>query len=185
MNNRILISLLAGAAALAPATAAEAATASATINANISHPVQLTGGGTMAFGTILTPNTATYSGTFTVGAAATQTGTFCASGFTCSGTPAAALFNIQGTRTTNIGINIPLAITLTLQGYTGGGATPTLTVNTTNSLVGNNGTGNYTIQLANSGQPGTNFYVGGAMTVTQATVEGTYAGTFTVTADYN
>jgi len=185
MNKSILIPLAMAVSAFVAPGAAEAATASAQVNANISHPVQLTGGGTMAFGTILTPTSATYSGTFTVAPAASQTGTFCAASFTCSGTPAAALFNIQGTRTTNIGINIPLTITLTLQGYTGGGTTPTLTVNTTNSLVSNNATGNYTIQLPNSGQPGTNFYVGGAMTVTQATVDGTYAGTFNITADYN
>ena len=180
-----LLVTAAAAAALAFAPAASAATTSVTIKANVLKPVQLTGGGTMDFGTILTPSSATYSGTFTIAPAASQTGTFCAAGFSCSGTPASALFNIQGTNKTNIGINIPLTVTLTLQNYTGGGTTPTLVLNTTNSLAANNGTGTYTIQLPNSGQPGRDFFLGGAMTVTQATVGGSYAGTFTVTADYN
>lgn len=185
VKHSILISLAATAGALLLPAQAQAATANATISASITRPVQLTGGGTLAFGAILTPSTATYSGTFTVAATATQTGTYCASGFTCSGTPQAAAFNIQGTNKTNIGINIPLTVTLTLQNYTGGGATPTITATTTNSLVANNGTGSYTVQLPNSGAPGLNFYVGGAMTVSQATTDGTYAGTFTITADYN
>ena len=41
------------------------------------------------------------------------------------------------------------------------------------------------MSLPNSGAPGTNFYVGGNATITQATVEGSYSATFTVTANYN
>lgn len=179
----MMLALAAG--TLGGARPADAATATATINAKISRPVQLTGGGTISFGSILTPSTSTYSGTFTIAAAASQTGTYCASGFTCSGTPAAATFNVQGTNKTNIGINIPLTVTLTLQNYTGTGTIPTLAVTTANSLAANNGTGSYTIQLSNSGAPGQDFYIGGALTVDQATIDGTYAGTFTITADYN
>ena len=40
------------------------------------------------------------------------------------------------------------------------------------------------MQLPNSGSPGLNFYVGGSVTIDQATVGGSYQGTFTVTADY-
>lgn len=172
------------ASGLAPA-AAQAATTSATVKAAVRKPITLTGGGTLDLGTILTPSAGTFSGTFTVAPASTQTGTFCASGFSCSGTPAAAMFNIQGTKSNNVGINIPLTITLSLIGYTGGGATPTMTLNTSNSLSANNGTGSYTIQLPNSGTPGLDFYIGGSMTITQATVSGDYSGTITVTADYN
>ncbi|MEO6432753.1 MAG: DUF4402 domain-containing protein [Sphingomicrobium sp.] len=165
--------------------AAHAVTTTATVKAAVLKPITLTGGGTIDLGTILTPSTATFSGTFTVLAAATQTGTFCASGFSCSGTPAAAMFNIQGTKSNNIGLNIPLTVTLSLTGYTGGGATPTITLNTVNSVSANNATGAYTIQLPNSGTPGLDFYIGGALTLTQATSSGNYSGTVTVTADYN
>ena len=48
MNKSILIPLAMAVSAFVAPGAAEAATASAQVNANISHPVQLTGGGTMA-----------------------------------------------------------------------------------------------------------------------------------------
>ena len=183
MNQKFLFAA-AGAFALFAATPASAATTTATIKASILKPVQLTGGGTLDLGTILTPSLASFTGTFTVAPAASQTGTFCASGFSCTGSPAAAMLNIQGTKA-NIGLNIPLTVVLTLQNYTGGGTTPTMTIATTNSVATNNTTGSYTMQVPNSGVPGLDFYVGGSLTVTQATIGGSYAGTFTVTADYN
>ena len=171
------------AAALLPATAANAATASATAKANVLKPLQMTGGGTVDFGTIVTPSAATFSGTFTIDAAASQTSTYCASGFACSGTPAAAKFNLQGTNNNNITLNVPTSVTLTLQGATG--TPPTLTFVTRNSISAtNSANGNYTIQLPNSGFPGLDIYVGGNVTINQATVGGSYQGTFTVTADY-
>ena len=177
----VLIAL--AAATILPASAANAASASATAKANVLKPLQMTGGGTVDFGTIVTPSAATFSGTFTIDAAAAQTSTFCASGFACSGTPAAALFNLQGTSQNNITLNVPTSVTLTLQGATG--TPPTLTFVTRNSVSAtNSATGNYTITLPNSGFPGRNIYVGGSVTITEATVGGNYQGTFTVTADY-
>ena len=41
-----------------------------------------------------------------------------------------------------------------------------------------------TITLPNSGQPGTAFDLGGAITINSSTAEGTYEGTFNVTVDY-
>ncbi len=163
-------------------TGASAATASATAKANVLKPLQMTGGGTVDFGTIVTPSTASFTGTFNIDAAASQTSTYCASGFACSGTPAAAMFNLQGSNNNNITLTVPLTVTLTLQGATG--TPPTLTFVTKHSLAANNGTGNYTIQLPNSGAPGLDFYVGGSVTINQATAGGSYQGTFTVTADY-
>lgn len=182
---RTLFTLAASVAALvAIPAAANAASATATASANIVKPLVMTGGGTLAFGQVITPSTATFSSAFTVQPAATQTGTYCQTGFTCSGTPTAAKFNLQGTNNTPLNLTIPLSVTLTMTGYTGGGTTPTMTIATTNSVATNNASGIYVMQLANSGAPGTDIYVGGAMTVTQATVGGAYAGTFTVTADY-
>ncbi|WP_118858118.1 DUF4402 domain-containing protein [Sphingomonas mesophila] len=170
------------AVAFSPASA-QAATATATAKANVLKPLQMTGGGTVDFGTIVTPSAATFSGTFTIDAAAAQTSTFCASGFACSGTRAAAMFNLQGSNNANITLNVPTTVTLTLQGATG--TPPTLIFTTRNSVSAtNSGTGNYTIQLPNSGQPGRDFYVGGSVTINQSTAGGSYQGTFTVTADY-
>ena len=162
---------------------AQAASANATAKANVLKPLQMTGGGTVDFGTIVTPSTASFSGTFNIDAAASQTSTFCASGFACSGTPAAALFNLQGSNNNNITLNVPTSVTLTLQGATG--TPPTLIFTTRNSVSATNSPGgNYTIQLPNSGSPGYNIYVGGSVTINQATAGGSYQGTFTVTADY-
>lgn len=185
MHMKILLAAAVAIAVIAAPAPANAASTTASVQANVLKPVQLTGGGTLNLGTILTPSAATFSGTFTVAPVATQTGTYCAAGFSCTGTPAAAMFNIQGTNKTNIGLNIPLSVVLTLQSYTGGGTTPTMSITTSNSVSANNSTGVYTMQVPNSGFPGLDFYVGGVLTVTQATVGGSYAGTINVTADYN
>ena len=163
---------------------ASAATATATVTTKIVKPLVMVGGGTIALGTLITPSAATFSNTFTIQPAATQTGTFCQTGFTCSGTPTAAMFNIQGTNNTPLNLTIPLTVTLTNTSWTGGGTTPTMVLNTTNSVSANNGTGVYVMSLPNSGFPGTDFWVGGSLVVTQATAGGSYSGTFTVTADY-
>jgi len=162
--------------------AAQAVTANATVNAKILKPLVLTGGQTLDLGNIITPSTATFTGTFTVDAAATQTTTFCAAAFTCTGTVKSALFNLQGTNNANITFNVPTSVTLSLVGAIG--VPPTLVLTTKNSIAANSGTGNYTITLPNSGSPGKDFYVGGSVTVNELTAAGTYAGTFTVTADY-
>jgi len=166
---------------LLPASA-QAATASASASANVLKPLVLTGGQTISLGSIITPSTATFSGTFTVDPAVSQTTTFCAAGFTCSGTVKSALFNLQGSNNANITFNVPTTVTMTLQGATG--TPPTLLLTTRNSIAPNSGTGNYTITLPNSGSPGRDFYVGGSVTITEATAGGTYQGTFSVTADY-
>lgn len=176
--------VLAAVAFLAASQPAAAATANATVKASVVKPLVMTGGGTINLGTIVTPSSASFSGTFTIQPTATQTGTYCAAGFACSGVPAAAMFNLQGTNKTDINLTIPLSVTMTMVGYTGGGATPTLTLTTRNSVATNNATGIYVMQLPNSGFPGTDFYVGGSVTIDQATVGGSYQGTFTVTADY-
>lgn len=182
---RTFITIAAAAVAtLALPAAAQAATANATTTVKIVKPLVMTGGGTVAFGQLITPSAATFSNTFTVLPAATQTGTYCQTGFTCSGTPAAAMFNMQGTNNTPLNLTIPLSVTMTFVGWTGGGAAPTLTLNTTNSVAANNASGIYVTTLPNSGFPGVDFYVGGSLVVTQVAAGGSYSGTFTVTADY-
>ena len=179
---RTAATALVGLAALLPG-AALAASGTITTKAQVLKPLQMTVGTNVDFGTIVTPSTASFSGTFTIDAADAQTSTFCASGFACSGAPTAAEFNLQGSNNNNITVNIPTTVILTLQGATG--TPPTLTFTTRNSISAtNSGNGNYTIQLPNSGFPGKDFYVGGSVTITQATAGGNYQGSFTVTADY-
>lgn len=178
------IAALALAAALAVPSQAQAASVTAQASAKIVKPLVMTGGGTIALGTLVTPSAATFSNTFTIQPAATQTGAYCQTGFTCSGTPTAAMFNLQGTNNTPLNLTIPLTVTLTNTSWAGGGAAPTMTLNTTNSVAANNGSGVYVMSLPNSGAPGQDFWVGGSVTITQATEGGTYQGTFAVTADY-
>lgn len=180
---RTAVVALAGLAAALPGSAASAASGTITTKASVLKPLQLTVGANVDFGTIVTPSAASFTGTFMIDAAASQTSTFCASGFACTGAPVAAKFNLQGTSNNNITVNIPTTVTLTLQGATG--TPPTLTFATRNSISAtNSGTGNYTIQLPNSGFPGRDFYVGGSVTITETTAGGNYQGSFTVTADY-
>ena len=180
----LLTTAAAAAAIMAIPGQASAATATATATAKIVKPLVMTGGGTLAFGQLITPSAATFSNTFTIAAAATQTGTYCQTGFTCSGTPSAALFNLQGTNNTPLNLTVPLTVTMTNTSWGGPAPIPTVTLTTSNSIAANNGTGVYVMTLPNSGSPGKDFYVGGSMTVTQASEGGSYSGTFTVTADY-
>lgn len=179
-----ILPLAAGlAAVIALPGTAQAANANATARAKVVKPLVMTGGQILDLGTIVTPSTATYSGTFVVDAAASQTSTFCASGFVCSGTVKSAMFNLTGSNNNNITLNVPTTVTLTLQGASG--TPPTITLTTRNSYAAtNSATGNYTITLPNSGSTGVNFYVGGSLTINETVADGTYQGTFTVTADY-
>lgn len=180
----LLVIAAATAAALAIPAQADAATATATATAKIVKPLVMTGGGTLGFGQLIVPSAATFSNTFTIQAAATQTGTYCQTGFTCSGAVSAALFNLQGTNNTPLNLTVPLTVTMTNTSWGGALPVPTLTLTTSNSIAANNATGVYVMTLPNSGSPGKDFYVGGSMTVTQASEGGSYSGTFTVTADY-
>ena len=54
-------------------------------------------------------------------------------------------------------------------------------VGRTITLVLNSGT---SVTLTNSGNPGTDFGIGGRLALTQATQDGSYSGTFSVTANY-
>ena len=85
----------------------------------------------------------------------------------CSGTHRAAIYNVSGTKSQLLTI----AANVTLSD--GAGHNLTLTPDF-----------NGTVTLANSGLPGSDFYVGGSIVLTNATTDGVYTGTFAVTADY-
>jgi len=61
VNSKLILAAAGLFAGLGAAAPANAATTSATIKASILKPVQLTGGGTLDLGTILTPSAATFS----------------------------------------------------------------------------------------------------------------------------
>ncbi|MGE5561759.1 MAG: DUF4402 domain-containing protein [Bacillota bacterium] len=174
MSKFLRLTAMAAAAAVAfTATGAAAApvtaTTDATAKARILRPLQLTSTQNLDLGTIVLSGTGAFSAT--VGISKDGTTFNCDGGsgnVTCSGTHQAAIYNVSGTKSQPVTIaagNVTLG--------DGNGNTLTLTPDF-----------NATLNLSNSGAPGDNFFVGGSITVSDATPDGVYTGTFAVTADY-
>lgn len=89
---------------------------------------------------------------------------------TCSGAVQAAEYDVQGSGQQTVQITAP-NVTLTNQSD----SSQTLTLVTDAPA---------SIKLANSGLPGTNFWIGGSVSLNSNTAPGTYVGTFNVTVDY-
>jgi spore coat protein U-like protein len=89
---------------------------------------------------------------------------------TCTGATSAASYNVQGSKQQVVNISAP---NVTLFNQADSTRTLTLTTDAPSSLT-----------LANSGFPGSNFSIGGSVTVDSTTAAGTYVGTFNVTVDY-
>ena len=96
----------------------------------------------------------------------------CNGGLTCSGTVSPATYKVTGTNNQSVTITKP-AVTLTNLDPTQGGTPLTLNL-----------TGPASVTLPNSGSSGTNFSLGGTMTVPASTKEGTYQGDLAVTVNY-
>lgn len=156
------------AVACAAAAPARAVTPTATVSATIIRPVTLTWVQDLDLGTI-TLGPGTWSGA-TV--AISKTGAFTCTNahVTCTGATKVAQYNVVGTNKQVITINAP-NVTLTNQSD----PTQTLTM-----IVDNPGS----VTLANSGQPGSTFSLGGSITLNSTTAGGVYTGTFNVTVNY-
>jgi hypothetical protein len=89
---------------------------------------------------------------------------------TCSGATKVAQYNVSGSNNQVVHITAP-NVTLVNQGD----ASQRLTL-----VVDSPGA----VTLTNSGPPGSNFSLGGSISVNSSTVGGTYSGTFNVTVDY-
>lgn len=89
---------------------------------------------------------------------------------TCTGATSAASYNVQGSKQQVVTISAP-DVTLVNQAD----LTKTLTLRTDAPS---------SLTLTNSGFPGSDFSIGGSVTVNSTTVAGTYVGTFNVTVDY-
>lgn len=156
----ILLAAIATVACAAPATAAQT---SAVTAVNVIKPVSLTKVHDMDFGTL---TFAGFTGTRTV--TLSRLGVIgCAADIVCSGVAKQARFNLQGTK--------QLTILLSYSGGTLSNGTDSIpfTVN-----------GPASMSLTNSGAPGTDFDVGGSLSVSPTLLGGVYTGTLTVTADY-
>lgn len=88
----------------------------------------------------------------------------------CTGATSAASYKVQGSKQQVVTINAP---NVTLVNQSDSTKTLLLTVDAPPNLT-----------LANSGFPGSDFSIGGSVTLSSGTAAGTYVGTFNVTVDY-
>jgi hypothetical protein len=140
----------------------------ATVSATIVKPLILTSIQNLDLGTIvLGPGSWSNA---TVGIS--RAGAFsCANtNVTCSGATQVAKYNVSGTNNQTVRISAP---NVTLTNQSDPTKTLTLVVDSPGSVV-----------LTNSGPPGTNFALGGSISLSSTTAGGVYAGVFNVTVDY-
>jgi len=160
--------MMVGLAALAAAAPAHAANNVATVQANVVKPLILAWLQDLDLGTIaLGPGTWSNA---TVGISRAGVFSCTNANLICTGATQVARYNVSGTNNRTVLISAP-NVTLVNQGD----PTKTLTM-----VVDNPGSA----LLTNSGPPGTNFSLGGSISLSSTTVSGTYSGTFNVTVDY-
>ena len=161
------IAAVAAAAAACCGAPASGATVNAQAKAQIVKPLAIASVQDLDFGTILL-GPGNWSG---VTVRLSQAGALtCPAPLTCSGATQVAIYNIAGSKQQTIAVSVP---NITLVNQSNPSRTLTLVPDAPS-----------TIQLTNSGNPGTNVPIGGAITVDSTTADGVYSGTFNVTADY-
>jgi hypothetical protein len=155
-------------AALAAAAPAHAANNVAQVQASVVKPLILTSLQNLDLGT-MTLGPGTWSNA-TV--AISKAGTFSCTNANviCTGATQVASYNVSGTNNRTVLISAP---NVTLVNQADPTKTLTLVVDKPASVL-----------LTNSGPPGTNFSLGGSITLSSTTAGGTYSGTFNVTVDY-
>ena len=154
--------------AFAGAGPARAATQTAQVQANVVKPLVLVMLQNLDLG-VITLGPGTWSNA-TV--SISKAGVFSCSNtnLTCTGATQVARYNVQGSNNQTVNITTP---NVTLVNQSDATKTLTLVVDSPSSVV-----------LTNSGPPGTNFSIGGSITLGSTTAAGTYTGTFNVTVNY-
>ena len=161
MTNRFMKAALVCTIATAAfaSTGAQAATATATARAQILQQLTVTRVADLDYATIVTGAAAS---TVIVTPAGART---CGAGLVCTGTATAANFSVVGTIGQVATVSVPAAVTLT-----SGANTMASTLVSSTALM--------TLAATN------NFTVGGTLSVGANQADGAYAGTFTVTVNY-
>lgn len=149
-------------------TAAHAATVTASVTATANKPLVVSKVQDMNLGTVTIGPGVWSNATVSI----SQAGTFSCgnANLVCTGVTAVAKYNVQGSKQQPVRISVP-NVTLVNQND----PTQTLTLVTDAPA---------TMTLANSGFPGSDFSVGGSVTLNSSTPGGTYVGTMNVTVDY-
>lgn len=154
-------------AGLAGAWPATAATINATASAKVVKPLTLTSLQDLDIGTLVLGSGSWGSETVRLSRTGVLT---CPADVTCSGATRVAMYNATGSNGQTAVISAP-AVTLVNQSDSS--KTLTLVVDSPASVT-----------FTNSGQPGINFPLGGSITVSSSTAEGTYVGTFNISIEY-
>ena len=162
MFNKNKIALVAAVGVLAGFSgAAHAAQGTASATATILSPITVTKTADLAFGKIIAGAS---SGTVTISPAGSLT---CGAALTCSGTTAAAAFNVSGSSSEVVTISPDASVTLT-----SGANSMTAALNASASTL--------TLNASGAGS----FTVGGVLTVGASQSAGSYSGNFNVTVNY-
>jgi hypothetical protein len=145
-----------------------AASVTASVNASATKPLVLSKVQDLDLGSVTLGPGIWNNATITL----TQAGVFSCTNanLVCSGTTQVATYNVQGSNQQSVHISAP-NVTLVNQND----SSQTLTLVTDAPA---------TVTLQNSGFPGTDFSLGGSVTLNSSTPAGTYVGTFNVTVDY-
>lgn len=172
MTKLVRTSLAAAVAALAlcatPALAV-GPNQNATATARVVKPLTLTWVRDLDLGTIVLSGPGAWSGAI-VGISRSGVFSCTNSNVTCSGATQTAQYRVTGTNNMVVNITAPNVV---MTNQTDGVSTLTLTVD-------NPGT----VNLGNSGAAGLVFDLGGQISVSSTTPDGTYSGTFNVTVNY-
>ena len=135
-------------------------------HARILKPLVLRGTRNLLFGDIVV-GTVTGTQTVTINPTA-DTVTGCTNGLTCSGTTQRAIYNIEGSNGATVIVD----------------SDPTNLTNANNNVLVFTPLHQANVTLVNSGNPGTNFYVGGSIDLDTNTPEGLYEGDMEITVQY-
>ena len=147
---------------------ARAATLTASVNASVNKPLVLTKVQDLDMGTVTLGTGVWSNATVSISQAGAVS---CASAnIVCTGATMAATYNVQGSKQQVVHISVP---NVTLVNQSNSSQTLTLTTDAP-----------ATITLTNSGFPGSNFSIGGSVTLNSSTPSGVYVGTMNVTVDY-
>lgn len=165
---KLALMLIALAGVLPIGAAAHAATAVAQVTAQGVKPLILTKVQDLDFGSV-TLGTGVWSNA-TVALSQAGALTCTNPNITCTGATTVAIYNVQGSKQQAVRISAP---NVTLVNQSDSSQTLTLVTDAPADLV-----------LANNGFPGSDFSIGGSVTINSTTAAGVYVGTFNVTVDY-
>jgi hypothetical protein len=158
----------------APAMAQSTTSTTGTGSITVIRPLTITKNADLKFGTVVRPSSG--SGSVVVNPAGARTVDGGIVALASGDTPQAAQFQIAGEGGQSISITIPATFTMA-------NGSDSLTVTTSNSLVGSAGAQTLSNALGSAGSLG--FNVGGSVPVDSNTNTGAYSGTLTVSAAYN